>query len=102
MATVKRKRPKIIVGVNEFQSDNTEKIPIMRINEAIRIAQIEKIKILKATRDQNKVNACLKNIKDTASSSNNLMPSVIEAVEHHCTLGEIAGVLRAVFGEYQA
>jgi methylmalonyl-CoA mutase N-terminal domain/subunit len=95
-------KEKIIVGVNEFQSDNTEKIPIMRINEAIRIAQIEKIKILKATRDQNKVNACLKNIKDTASSSNNLMPSVIEAVEHHCTLGEIAGVLRAVFGEYQA
>ena len=95
-------KEKIIVGVNEFQSDNTEKIPIMRINEAIRIAQIEKIKILKATRDQIKVNACLKNIKDTASSSNNLMPSVIEAVEHHCTLGEIAGVLRAVFGEYQA
>jgi len=95
-------KEKIIVGVNEFQSNNAEKIPIMRINEAIRMAQIEKIKILKAKRDENKVTICLKNIKATASSSNNLMPSVIEAVEENCTLGEIAGVLRTVFGEYQA
>ena len=95
-------KEKIIVGVNEFQSENAEKIPIMRINEAIRIAQIEKIKKLKAKRDENKVIACLKNIKEIASSTNNLMPSVIEAVEQNCTLGEIAGVLRTVFGEYQA
>ena len=95
-------KEKIIVGVNEFQSDNAEKIPIMRINEEIRKAQIEKLKLLKSKRDQNKVNACLSQIKANAQSNTNLMPSVIEAVEQYCTLGEIASVLRTVFGEYQS
>ena len=61
-----------------------------------------KLSTLKAKRDQTKVTACLKNIKDTALSTTNLMPSVIEAVEQHCTLGEIANVLRSVYGEYQS
>jgi methylmalonyl-CoA mutase N-terminal domain/subunit len=95
-------KEKIIVGVNEFQSDNAEKIPIMKINEEIRKAQIEKLKLLKSKRDQNKVNACLSQIKANAQSNTNLMPSVIEAVEQYCTLGEIASVLRTVFGEYQS
>ena len=95
-------KEKIIVGVNEFKSDTAEKIPILRIDEQIRTTQIAKLNILKANRDQSKVTDCLKNIKVAAQSSANLMPSVIEAVEAHCTLGEIANVLRSVFGEYQS
>ena len=95
-------KEKIIVGVNEFKSDTAEKIPILRIDEQIRTTQIEKLNILKSKRDQSKVTTCLKNIKDAAKSTTNLMPSVIEAVEAHCTLGEIANVLRSVFGEYQS
>jgi methylmalonyl-CoA mutase, N-terminal domain len=95
-------KEKIIVGVNDFKSDTAEKIPILRIDEQIRTTQIAKLNILKSKRDQSKVTACLKNIKDAAQSSTNLMPSVIEAVEAHCTLGEIANVLRSVFGEYQS
>jgi len=95
-------KEKIIVGVNEFQSDTAEKIPILKINEQIRTTQMAKLSTLKAKRDQTKVTACLKNIKDTALSTTNLMPSVIEAVEQHCTLGEIANVLRSVYGEYQS
>ena len=95
-------KEKIIVGVNDFKLDTAEKIPILRIDEQIRTTQIAKLNILKSKRDQNKVTACLKNIKDAAQSTTNLMPSVIEAVEAHCTLGEISNVLRSVFGEYQS
>jgi methylmalonyl-CoA mutase N-terminal domain/subunit len=93
---------KIIVGVNQFQSSNNVDIPILRIDESIRLQQIEKLKQLKAKRDQNSVDACLLAIKDAAINNTNIMPPVIDAVEKLCTLGEIADTLRSVFGEYQA
>ena len=93
---------KIIVGVNQFQSSNNVEIPILRIDESIRLQQIEKLKILKSKRDQSSVDACLLAIKDAATNNTNIMPPVIDAVEKLCTLGEIADTLRSVFGEYQA
>ena len=93
---------KIIVGVNQFHSTNEIEIPILRIDESIRLQQIEKLKQLKSNRDQKRVTQCLQAIKDSAINNTNIMPPVIEAVENLCTLGEIADTLRAVFGEYQA
>ena len=93
---------KIIVGVNQYQSNNDIDIPVLRIDESIRLQQIEKLKKLKAIRDENKVALCLRAIKEAAVQNTNLMPPVIEAVEQFCTLGEIADILRSVFGEYQA
>ena len=95
-------KEKIIVGVNDFISENTSKIPISRIDEKIRIAQIEKITKLKTNRNNDKVALCLDTVKKAALKNNNLMPVVIDAVENNCTLGEISDTLRAVFGEYQA
>lgn len=93
---------KIIVGVNQFQSNNDVEIPILRIDESIRLQQIEKLELLKSKRDQNSVDVCLLAIKDAAINNTNIMPPVIDAVEKLCTLGEIADTLRSVFGEYQA
>ena len=93
---------KIIVGVNQYQSNNHVDIPILRIDESIRLQQVEKLKNIKANRDENKVALCLLAIKEAAVQNTNLMPPVIEAVEQFCTLGEIADTLRSVFGEYQA
>ncbi|HAD33818.1 MAG TPA: methylmalonyl-CoA mutase, partial [Chitinophagaceae bacterium] len=55
----------------------------------------------KANRDQQTVNEKLLAIQEAARGTNNLMPYVIDAVEHHCTLGEISHALRAVWGEYK-
>jgi methylmalonyl-CoA mutase N-terminal domain/subunit len=93
---------KIIVGVNQFQSAKVVEIPILRIDESIRLQQIEKLNQLKDKRDQKSVNACLLAIKDAAITNTNIMPPVIDAIEKLCTLGEIADTLRSVFGEYQA
>jgi methylmalonyl-CoA mutase N-terminal domain/subunit len=93
---------KIIVGVNQFRNDSEIDIPILKINESIRQEQIKKLQALKNNRDQQKVDNCLKAIKNAATNGTNLMPPVIEAVEAHCTLGEISDTLRTIFGEYQS
>jgi methylmalonyl-CoA mutase N-terminal domain/subunit len=93
---------KIIVGVNQFRNDSEIDIPILKINESIRQEQIKRLQALKNNRDQQKVDNCLKAIKNAATNGTNLMPPVIEAVEAHCTLGEIRDTLRTIFGEYQS
>jgi methylmalonyl-CoA mutase N-terminal domain/subunit len=95
-------KEKIIVGINEFISESSTPIPILKIDEKIRQEQIDKLKLIKENRDADKVAACLAAIKTAALGTDNLMPKVIEAVEQHCTLGEISDTLRSVFGEYQA
>src|SRR5687767_1865740 len=92
---------KIIVGVNKFKLPEEEAIPGFRIEDSIRDLQVEKLKRLKTERDNAKVDQCLQVLNDKASSGENLMPAVIEAVENKITLGEIADELRGVFGEYK-
>lgn len=92
---------KVIVGVNKFQLDDEVPINILRVNDNIREIQVQKLQELKRDRDHAKVDQCLQLLNDKASSGENLMPAVIEAVENKCTLGEIADTLREVFGEYK-
>src|SRR5688572_29609115 len=92
---------KIIVGVNKFQSAETNSPPSFKINDSIRQVQIEKLNNLKKKRDAGKVIECLQAINAAARSTSNLMPVVVHAVENYCTLGEISDELRKVFGEYR-
>jgi methylmalonyl-CoA mutase N-terminal domain/subunit len=92
---------KIIVGVNKFTVDKEEPVPGFKIDDSIRTIQSEKLKHLKTKRSSEQVERCLLQIKKAAEENTNLMPAVIEAVEQYCTLGEIADVLRRVFGEYR-
>ena len=92
---------KIIVGVNKFQEGSGEPTPIFRVDDGIRQMQIEKLKEFKNSRDNSMVDQCLQDLNDKANSGDNLIPSVIGAVEHKCTLGEIADTLREVFGEHK-
>ena len=92
---------KIIVGVNKFQVDNEEKIPVLKLDDSIRQIQTERLATLRQQRDPAKTDQLLQALIDRATTGENLMPAVIEAVEHKCTLGEIAGTLREVYGEYK-
>jgi methylmalonyl-CoA mutase N-terminal domain/subunit len=93
---------KIIVGVNKYKSDIKNSIPLLKIDESIRQQQIDKLKNIKANRNNVNVEKCLLSIKNAALGADNLMPFVIDAVENDCTLGEISDTLRSVFGEYQS
>ena len=92
---------RIIVGVNKFPVKENDTVPVFKIDESIQKLQSDKLKALRAKRDNEKVKNCLANIHSKALSSENLMPAVVEAVEHYCTLGEIADELRKIFGEYK-
>ena len=92
---------KIIVGVNKFQSEEPPPQNVFRVDESIRTHQSEKLKALRAQRDNAKVNALLSSLEAKARGEENLIPTVIEAVENYATLGEIADALRKVFGEYK-
>ena len=95
------KGEKIIVGVNKFEVDKEIPIPILRIDDSIRQVQTEKLKALRHNRNHAKVDQLLQLLNDKASSGENIMPTVVEAVENKITLGEIADTLREVFGEYK-
>jgi len=91
---------RIIVGVNKFQVDKEEPVPGFKIDDSIRDQQSAKLKTLRASRNAEQVKQSLEQIRSRAVHNENIMPAVIEGVENYCTLGEIADVLREVFGEY--
>lgn len=92
---------KIIVGVNNFQSSDSNAVPGFRIDDSIRQVQTEKLEALRRRRDPAKCDSILQGLNDCAAGDENIMPAVVEAVEHNCTLGEIADTLREVYGEYK-
>jgi methylmalonyl-CoA mutase N-terminal domain/subunit len=94
-------KEKIIVGMNAFESLENAKINIFKIDDSIRKIQTEKLVSLRKERDPAKCDHILQLLNDQAASGENLMPTVVQAVEAKCTLGEIADTLREVFGEYK-
>jgi methylmalonyl-CoA mutase N-terminal domain/subunit len=91
---------RVIVGVNKFTQEQEGIIEVFTIDESIRSIQTEKINKLKAERDNIAVEKALKNLREAAKGTENLMPYILIAVEAYSTLGEIADTLRNVFGEY--
>ena len=90
-----------VVGVNRFQVEEERPTNLLRVDPAVRVAQIEKLKALRAERDGEKVRVSLDALKKAAEGTDNLMPPILDAVKSYATLGEICDVLRGVFGEYQ-
>jgi methylmalonyl-CoA mutase, N-terminal domain len=91
---------RILVGVNRFTEEAAHLTDVFRVDDSIRTHQVEKIKHLKAKRVQMEVDLLLDQLKAAAAGNENLMPYILRAVEAYATLGEIADVLRTVFGEY--
>jgi methylmalonyl-CoA mutase N-terminal domain/subunit len=91
----------IVVGVNEFASEQETPVPIQRIDAALEIRQVERVRAMRARRDAAGHAVALRRVEDAARSGTNLMPQILHAVECYATVGEIANVLRGVFGEYR-
>jgi methylmalonyl-CoA mutase N-terminal domain/subunit len=91
----------IVVGVNEFSSEREVAVPIQRIDEALEGRQVERVRALRARRNAGVHAAALRGIEEAARGGGNLMPQILHAVESYATVGEIANVMRGVFGEYR-
>jgi len=91
----------IVVGVNKFQIEEDQKKDILRVDPEMELLQRRKLSELRNERDNEKVEETLNTLRKVAESEENLMPYIVNAVKTYATLGEICGVLREVFGEYE-
>ncbi|MBV6435695.1 MAG: methylmalonyl-CoA mutase family protein [Phototrophicaceae bacterium] len=91
----------LVVGVNEFATEEVTPPELLRVGSAVEESQRGRLADLRARRDNAEVERRLAAIRDAARSDDNLMPPFVEAVDARVTLGEICGVLRTEFGEYQ-
>ena len=94
-------KERVVVGVNEYTSDESVEIPILEMDPDGFDRQCARLKKLRASRDKGKFEASIRAIEKAAEGDDNLMPHFIEAAKAKATLGEMCDVLRGVFGEYR-
>ena len=92
---------RVIVGVNKFQLEGEEPRPIFRVDPEVERAQVERLRAVKAERDDAAVQPALAALREAARGDDNLVPPILEAVRAFATVGEMCDVLREVFGDYR-
>lgn len=96
------KKEQVVVGVNMFETKETILLERQVIDPSIELAARERLKSLRAGRDNEKVSALRARLESAARGDENLMPLFIECVDNDITLGEVCNTLRGVWGEYVA
>jgi len=91
----------VVVGVNRFQLEEEPPLNVLRIDPELEQAQVERVRALRERRDTPTVTAALDKLKQAATSSENLLPRILECVESYATVGEISNALRDIWGEYR-
>jgi methylmalonyl-CoA mutase N-terminal domain/subunit len=95
------RKEKIMVGVNAFVQENEPPIEILYIDDSASETQLAKLDHLRRTRDNDAVRRTLDRLRDTARTTENLMPRILDAVRAYATVGEMCDALREVWGEYE-
>lgn len=91
----------IVVGVNQFQTDEEETIPILKVDEKVERQQVERLKALRAGRDTAAAESSIAALQEAARGTENMLPRILHCVECNVTVGEISHSLRKVWGEYR-
>jgi methylmalonyl-CoA mutase len=93
----------VVVGVNRYRPAEEAATEVRRVdNSAVRAAQIEKLKRLRAERDPAIVERALTALTNGAKGDANLLALTVDAARAHATVGEISGALERAFGRHQA
>ena len=92
---------KTVVGVNRYQVPEERPLELLRVPLEVEERQTERVRRVKRERDGARARAALARVRAAATSGENLMPPVVDAVKALCTVGEIADVYRDVFGVYR-
>jgi methylmalonyl-CoA mutase N-terminal domain/subunit len=92
---------RVVVGVNAFTAEAEEPPAVQKLDVQIEQRQVARVRALRQSRDGARASALLTQLEQAARGPENLMPLLIECVEHDVTLGEICHVLRSVWGEYR-
>ncbi len=95
-------KEQIVVGVNKFQIQEEMKLERLKADPNIEMAQKARLRALREKRDPEPTRLLIEKLQNLAEGKDNLMPVLIECVEHDLSLGEICNTLRSVWGEYVA
>ena len=90
-----------VVGVNAYAEDETPMGSLMRVNPIVGEQQRARLEELRSKRNEQAARDTLEMLGEAASGTDNLVPYMIDCVEHDVTLGEICHLLRGLWGEYQ-
>jgi methylmalonyl-CoA mutase N-terminal domain/subunit len=91
----------IVVGVNQFEIQGDDRIPILKIDERIEHDQVERVRAVRDRRDSAACDVAIQSLRNAATGTENLVPHILKCVEAYATVGEISNTLRSVWGEYQ-
>jgi methylmalonyl-CoA mutase N-terminal domain/subunit len=91
----------IVVGVNKYVDESAEVEDILRVDPEAERAQVARLKEFKAGRDQELADQRLAELKTACEGDENLLPRIRAALADNCSIGEVCGAMREVFGEYQ-
>lgn len=92
---------RIVVGVNKYKIEEEAPKGLLRVDPSVGEMQKENLRKLRSSRDNERVEKALSELRKACEGTENVMPYILEAVRAYGTLGEICGVMREVFGEYQ-
>ena len=95
------RKERVIVGVNQFQTEDEDRPELFSVDDSVREDQTAKLISLREKRNSLAVSKALDDIKRHALGKDNLMPAILNAVETYATLGEISDALRSAWGEYR-
>jgi methylmalonyl-CoA mutase N-terminal domain/subunit len=90
-----------VVGLNRYTEGGEQATEILRIDPALERKQIDRVRTVRADRDETTVNAVLTAITDAAGRDVNLMPLLLDAARAHVSEGEIVAALQQVWGDYR-
>jgi methylmalonyl-CoA mutase, N-terminal domain len=91
----------VVVGVNKYVEDQIEIEDILRVDPESERQQVERLKRFKADRDQELAERRLQELREAARGSENLLPFIHDALKDRCSLGEVCGAMKDVFGAYK-
>ncbi len=91
----------VVVGVNRFATTERPTVEVFALDADVERQQVDRLRALRAGRDQTAWRAALDAVESAARGRDNLVPRLVTAVEAGATVGEIADTMRAVFGEFR-
>ena len=91
----------VVVGVNRFVDEGLEMTDILKVDPESEREQVARLASFKADRDGARIEGRLQEIRDAAAGTDNLLPVLRRALADRCTIGEVCGAMRDVFGDYQ-
>ena len=92
---------RVVVGVNRFAVKGDADVELTTLDPAVERDQVQRVRALRARRNQDETDNRLRALDDAARGTDNLVGPILAAVVAEATVGEVADVLRNVFGEYQ-